>query len=274
MPRLRKARSSSFELDSSSGGSRCGSISTMVTSAPNDRQTLANSTPITPPPRITAEAGTRSRVSAWSLVITRSPSICRPGSDRGSRAGRQHDMRALVHHVADGDRGRRHQPAVAVDDLDLAAGQRALQALPEPVDDLVLVAVDGGHVDAVEGGPHADGGGVPGVVGDLGRVQQRLGRDAAPVQARAADLVLLDQHHSLTELGRPQRAGIPAAAAAQDDDVVAAGIGLGHQTLLVTSAAVGLICQVIVLARAARPPRPARSGPGYELPTPVPPLGV
>ncbi len=84
MPRLRKARSSSFELDSSSGGSRCGSISTIVTSAPNDRHRLANSTPITPPPSITAEAGTRSRVSAWSLVITRSPSICRPGSERGS----------------------------------------------------------------------------------------------------------------------------------------------------------------------------------------------
>ena len=64
MPRRRKARSSSFELDSSSGGSRCGSISTIVTSAPNDRHTLANSTPITPPPRMTADAGTWSSCSA------------------------------------------------------------------------------------------------------------------------------------------------------------------------------------------------------------------
>ncbi len=64
MPRRRKARSSSLELDSSSGGSRCGSISTIVTSAPNDRQTLANSTPITPPPRITTDEGTRSSMSA------------------------------------------------------------------------------------------------------------------------------------------------------------------------------------------------------------------
>ena len=52
----------------------------MVTSAPNDFQTLANSTPITPPPSTIAEAGTRSSVSACSLVITRSPSISRPGS--------------------------------------------------------------------------------------------------------------------------------------------------------------------------------------------------
>ena len=32
-----------------------------------------------------------------------------------------------------------------------------------------------------------------GVVGDLGGVQQRLGRDAAAVQAGAAELVLLDE---------------------------------------------------------------------------------
>ena len=84
MPRRRNARSSSLELDSSSGGSRCGSISTMVTSAPNERQTLANSTPMTPPPRMTADRGTRSSRSAWSLLMTRSPSISSPGRLRGS----------------------------------------------------------------------------------------------------------------------------------------------------------------------------------------------
>ena len=58
MPRLRKARSSCLELASSSSGTRCGSASTIVTSAPNDFHTLANSTPMTPPPRITADRGT------------------------------------------------------------------------------------------------------------------------------------------------------------------------------------------------------------------------
>ena len=61
-----------------------------------------------------------------------------------------------------------------------------------------------------------------GVVGDLGGVQQRLGRDAAAVQAGAADLVLLDQRDPLAELGGAQRAGVAAAAATEDDDVVAA----------------------------------------------------
>ncbi len=82
IPRLRKARSSSLELDSSSSGSRCGSASTTVTSAPNDRHTLANSTPMTPPPSTTTDDGTLSSVSACSLVMMRLPSISRPGRER------------------------------------------------------------------------------------------------------------------------------------------------------------------------------------------------
>ena len=52
MPRLRKARSNCLETDSSSLGTRWGSASMIWTSAPKDFQTLANSTPMTPPPRI------------------------------------------------------------------------------------------------------------------------------------------------------------------------------------------------------------------------------
>ena len=63
-------------------------------------------------------------------------------------------------------------------------------------------------------------------VGDLAGVQQRLGRDAAAVQAGAADLVLLDQDDRLAELGRAQRSGVTAAAAAENDDI---GLVLGHE---------------------------------------------
>ena len=63
-----------------------------------------------------------------------------------------------------------------------------------------------------------------GRVGDLGGVQQRLGRDAAAVQAGAAELVLLDQGDRQAELGGAQRARVAAAAAAEDDQVeLAAG---------------------------------------------------
>ena len=52
----------------------------MVTSEPNDFQTLANSQPITPPPSTMAEAGTRSSRRACSELRMCSPSRSRPGS--------------------------------------------------------------------------------------------------------------------------------------------------------------------------------------------------
>ncbi len=80
IPRLRNARCSWVEMASSSAATRRGSASMIVTSEPNERNTEANSTPITPPPRTTTRAGTWSRLSAWSLVMTR-PVISSPGSD-------------------------------------------------------------------------------------------------------------------------------------------------------------------------------------------------
>ena len=84
MPRRRNARCSTFADASSSSGSSCGTISTIVTSAPNDRHTEANSTPITPPPKMITDDGTRSSCSASSEVMTRTPSSARPGSDLGT----------------------------------------------------------------------------------------------------------------------------------------------------------------------------------------------
>jgi hypothetical protein len=131
---------------------------------------------------------------------------------------------AGVDGVADGDRRRGQQPPVADDRVDLPARDRGLQALPQPVDDRLLVGQHGGHVDALEGRPDAELLAVPRGVGDLGRVQQRLGRDTPAVQAGPPDLVLFDQGHALAELGRAQRAGVPAAAAPQHDDVVMAAL--------------------------------------------------
>ncbi len=58
-----------------------------------------------------------------------------------------------------------------------------------------------------------------GHLGDFGGMQQGLGGDAAAVQARAADLVLLDQGDGAAEFGGAQRCRVAAAAAAQDDEV-------------------------------------------------------
>ena len=92
----------------------------------------------------------------------------------------------------------------------------------------VLVLVDAGHVDALERGLHAELRALAGVVGELGGVQQRLGRDAAVVQAGAAHLVRLDQGDGHAQLGGAQGGGVAAAASAQDDDVESGAGGVGH----------------------------------------------
>ena len=68
-------------------------------------------------------------------------------------------------------------------------------------------------------GLEAEGFGVVEVVVDLGRAQQRLGRDAAPVQADAAQMLALDDGRLQAELGRADRRHIAARTAADDDDV-------------------------------------------------------
>ena len=68
-------------------------------------------------------------------------------------------------------------------------------------------------------------------VGDLGGVQQRLGRDAAAVQAGAPEQVLLDEGDAHAELGGAQRAGVAAAPSPEDDDVMG-GLGGGRHPVL------------------------------------------
>ena len=67
--------------------------------------------------------------------------------------------------------------------------------------------------------------GVLHVVKDLRRAQQRLGRDAAPVQADAAQIFALDDGGLEAELRRADGADIAARPRADDDDVE---IGLCH----------------------------------------------
>ncbi len=153
-----------------------------------------------------------------------------PGQRLGVRAGGQHEVAAGVALPVDLDGVGADQRAVAVDHGDLAGLHQSLQALVELADDAVLVGVDAGHVDARQGGLDPVGLALTGVVGDLGGVQQRLGGDAAPVQAGATELVLLDEGDREAQLGRAQRAGVPAGTPAQDQDVV--GVALAQLSLL------------------------------------------
>ena len=131
-------------------------------------------------------------------------------------AGRQQDVAALDALAVHVDRGGGGQPALALDVGDLAGGDQALEALVQARDDAVLVLVDPGDVDALEGGLDAELLALAGLVGDLARVQQGLGGDAAPVQAGAAELVLLDQGDVQAQLRPAQGRGVTAAAASED----------------------------------------------------------
>ena len=119
--RLRKARSSAFDDCSSSAGTSWGSASMMVTSAPNERHTLANSQPITPPPSTITDAGTDSRPQR--VLGGEHPHAVDLEAGQGARVGarREHDRLADVRRAVDLDRARPGEPAGALDDGDPAA---------------------------------------------------------------------------------------------------------------------------------------------------------
>jgi hypothetical protein len=129
--------------------------------------------------------------------------------------------------------------------LGLAVGRADRDALAAPVDggralelrDLVLLeqeadalavlradrprALHGGREverDVAEG--DAVLGGVLEAVGEVGALEQRLGGDAAPEHAGAAERLALDDGGAEAELGAADRADVPGGAAAEDDDVV------------------------------------------------------
>src|SRR5690242_4440444 len=69
------------------------------------------------------------------------------------------------------------------------------------------------------------------VVVDLGRAQQCFGRDAAPIQADAAEIRFLDDRGLEAELRGADRGDVAAGAGADDDDVEGCvGHGGSHST--------------------------------------------
>jgi hypothetical protein len=96
------------------------------------------------------------------------------------------------------------EPRGALDPVDLVLLEEHLDAAGEPGDHLVLARVHGGHVDADAGRGRPGEAPLLGGLRDLERVgvlEQRLGRNAAPDEAGAAErLLLLDDRHLQAEL--------------------------------------------------------------------------
>ena len=128
-------------------------------------------------------------------------------------------LRPLV--GADLDLAAALQGRVALDPVDLVLLHEELEALRVFCDDLVLAVEDGGIIDpgivdfdALFGGMHE-------AVPHFRGVQQRLGRDAADVQTRAAQLgILLDEGGLETVLAGAEGSAVSAGPTADNDQVV------------------------------------------------------
>ncbi len=114
--------------------------------------------------------------------------------------------------------------------LDLVLADQRLQAGPHPADDLVAARRDGRVVEGhVAGDQHPELAALAGdAVVEVRRFQERLRRDAAPMEARPADLVLVDQSHAQAQLGGPERGRVAAGPGTEDDEVERVGGTDGH----------------------------------------------
>jgi hypothetical protein len=110
---------------------------------------------------------------------------------------------------------------VSVHALDLVLAEEELDSLGVLGDDLVLVLVDAGHLDADVLGVHADLGAGLRLLEHGGAVEQALGGDAAAQQAGTAEpLVALDHHYLEPELPRANGGDVAAGASADDREIV------------------------------------------------------
>ena len=120
----------------------------------------------------------------------------------------------------DFDLVRRNELAGTLHDGDLALLGHAGEAAGELCDDLVLESGELADVDFRRAEIDADLARVRGLVDHLGRMQQRLRRNAADVEADAAEgRVALDQHCVHTEVGTAERGRVAAGTGAEHDDL-------------------------------------------------------
>ncbi len=178
---------------------------------------------MTPPPMMTISRG---------MLGERGRLVARPDAGRrvvdvgeleDDRAGREDDgvalddLRAALGQVDDELVGA-HQLALAVDDVDLEPPGARLDLADELVDDALLARAQPGDVDRGDRRVQPELGRLGGVLDDVRRAQDGLGRDAAPVQARPAEPLSLDERHLRAEPSRLERRGVAARTAAEHCD--------------------------------------------------------
>ena len=115
--------------------------------------------------------------------------------------------------------------AVPVNDLDLVLLQQMRHAARQPPGNPARPFDDGRRVKRNVFRRQAIVLGVLHQMIDLGRPQQRLGRDAAPVETDAAQMLALDNRRLHPQLRRPDRRHIAARAPAHDNQIE---FGISH----------------------------------------------
>ncbi len=155
----------------------------------------------------------------------------RLGAGRDDRVLEAHDSRALRRTDLKGV--RRGEVAAAGHDPHFALLGEAGQAARQPFDHPILPAANGGGIERGLAELNPMGAHRRRLVDDFCDVQQRLRRDAADVEADAAErLPCVDQHDIPPEIGGAERRGVAAGACAKNENVrleirLSAGIGRG-----------------------------------------------
>ncbi len=219
-----------------------------------------------PEPTTSSDCGIRCGIIASLYVHTSSPSGSSPGSARA---------RAPVARITCGARSRSadspllvtstqpfpEQTAVPVVDVDAVLLHQVAHAVAQPFRNGARARHHLLQVEADVGGAEAELVQVAEQMSNLRDAQQRLGRDAAPVEADAPEVLALDERRLHAELASPDRRHVAARTAADDEQVVCR---LRHRRSLCLSVSVPRAAHaggVGVAGGAARhPPRHRYSG--------------
>jgi hypothetical protein len=124
------------------------------------------------------------------------------------------------------------EAADALDERDAVLAEEEVDPLVELLDHL-LGAPEGGRIIARDlTDDDAELLGPTRLLEEFRALEERLARNAAPVQARPADLVLLDDSDLQAELGSANRCDVAAGPSTEEYDVELLALFDGHPVLL------------------------------------------
>ena len=154
------------------------------------------------------------------------------GNRSRHRAGSQHNTGAADgrHTVGTGDSDGAIGPERTdpVEDRDLLRLHEAGEALDDAVDDLLLARLGRDEVHDGRAGFDTELAGMGDMALDRCRLEERLRRDAPPVEARTTHLAHLDEGDAETGRGGVQRSAVSAGTTADHDEIkICCGLHVG-----------------------------------------------